>query len=271
MKRILPFVKSKLSVAGNMKKARRKLPLDVRPLCGAVLAAACQLGTDQARADYTITTLPASAISANGATLNATVNPNGTSAAHVTFQFSTNATFPLTTQTNIGSGFNWPVGVATDPFGNVWVCDAGDGNNPWGIAPDGYTTNIASGTGSCHGIAVDKFGNLYLAANPSDAIETIDLNNGTLGPLIQGVPAPGGLAVDGAGNVFVNEGHDSSGVVNGVVEYPADHSSPKQVVSGIPSSVAGYGLAVDAAGDIFVAEVNAGIVEYQTNGAVSNI
>ena len=58
-----------------------------------------------------VTTTATSPISAAGATLNASVNPEGSSTT-VRFQYSTDPSFPLTVSTIIGSGFTYPSGVA---------------------------------------------------------------------------------------------------------------------------------------------------------------
>src|SRR5262249_43258061 len=60
-----------------------------------------------------------------GATLNGTVDPQG-STTSARFQYSTDPAFPLTVATTLGSGFRNPTGVAEGAAGDVFVADYGN-------------------------------------------------------------------------------------------------------------------------------------------------
>ena len=72
-----------------------------------------------------ISSAPRPPVTATQATLNGTVNPEG-SPATALFQYSTDPTFTPTVATTIGSGFNSPGGVAVDAAGDVFVADWGN-------------------------------------------------------------------------------------------------------------------------------------------------
>jgi hypothetical protein len=69
-----------------------------------------------------ISAVSAGPVSPTGATLQATVNPNGT-ATSARFQYSTDPSFTPTVATTLASGFNKPLGVAVDGAGDVFVAD----------------------------------------------------------------------------------------------------------------------------------------------------
>jgi hypothetical protein len=109
-----------------------------------------------------------------------------------------------------------PGGVAFDGAGNVYLAD----QNPL-AAPGAY---IRQWSPSAHTM------NDWTAANP---------------PLSPNTPKPGGLAVDGAGNVYYSD------QANGLVVRLAPNLSATVVADGLVSP---RGVAVDGAGDVFVAD-----------------
>ncbi len=127
------------------------------------------------------------------------------------------------------------VSMATDASGNVYFASGDRGNSVFKLDPSGALTRVAgtartnySGDGgpatsaplfSPQGVAVDRAGNLFIAdkgnqrirrVSPDGIIATV-AGGGSTG-LGDGGPAtsaqlnyPGGLAVDGAGNLFIGE------------------------------------------------------------------
>jgi hypothetical protein len=93
-----------------------------------------------------VTTGAAAPILATGATLNATVNPDGSTTA-ARFQYSTDPSFPLTSSTTLGAGFKPPSGVAVDGAGHVFVADYGN-NRVVELSPPMAAASPASLTGT---------------------------------------------------------------------------------------------------------------------------
>src|ERR1700690_1660972 len=158
--------------------------------------------------------------------------------------------------TGAAARFSGPSGVAADSLGNVYVTDSGN-DTIRKITPDGVVTTIAGqvgakgsadGTGTNAsfnlptGIAIDANGYLYVAdqfndtirkitpAGPNWAVSTLAGQVGMAG-LIDGLgtnaefATPTGIAVDGAGNVYVAD------VANDVI---------RQITSaGLVSTIAG--------------------------------
>jgi sugar lactone lactonase YvrE len=203
--------------------------------------------------------------------------------------------------------FNAPKGVAIDPAGNLYVTEW-VGGTVQKITPAGVVTlfagnpNVsgsADGTGSAAtfnhpvGIAADSQGNLYVADNfnnalrkitPSGVVSTLAGNPAAFGstdgpPGVALLDAPTGVAVDGAGNVYVaNTGNDCAirkvapdGTVSTLAGAPntrgfADGTGPAAQFN------TPMGLALDAAGNLYVADsFNYTIRKVTPAGAVSTI
>jgi len=164
-----------------------------------------------------------------------------------------------------------PQGIITTFAGNGAVGFSGDG----GPATSASLGDFAWCNRFCGGVAVDKAGNLFIAdpgnsrvrkVSPDGIITTV-AGDGTLGSSGDGGPAiraqldsPAGVAVDGAGNLFIAE----SGRVRKVSSDGIIHT----VAGGgtLPGSSADGGLAtgawlsfpvavaVDEAGNLFIAD-----------------
>jgi sugar lactone lactonase YvrE len=207
-----------------------------------------------------VTTEAAKLVSATGATLNGTVNPDG-STATAYFQYSTDSTFTPTIETTIGSGYDEPFGAAVDAAGDVFVAD-NNNNAVKEILPDGTTKTLGSGFANPNGVAVDSAGDVFVADNGNDAVKEI-LPNGTVKTIGSGFFLPQGVAVDAAGDVFVAD--RSSDAIKEVL--------PNGAVQAIGSGFsAPYGVAVDAFGDVFVADTfNNAVKEVLPGGAIQTI
>ena len=196
---------------------------------------------------------------------------------------------------------NFPVGLAVDSSGNVYIADFGNSRvrkvnsggtistvagSAQGFSGDGGLATAASLSGP-QGVAVDKSGNLYIADTLNNRLRVVSggniatlAGNGIASSSGDAAPAaqaslvnPGGVAVDGAGNLYIT---DLSLRVRKI--YPG---GPIFTIAGGPNS--GYsgdgglatsatlsgpsGLAVDAKGNVYVADTgNNAVRELQPAG-----
>ncbi|HWB31806.1 MAG TPA: Ig-like domain repeat protein [Acidobacteriaceae bacterium] len=171
--------------------------------------------------------------------------------------------------------FKAPQGVAVDQWNNVYVADTGNGkvveipSNPalGGAVPLFDYTNAPTFSKPV-GVAVDANGFVYVAdqQNPSGQVVRIPPGGGDLrGPSNnpysalfislpqfggQGISTPNGVAVDGAGNVYISDG-------TGNAVWVAPAAGPP---NGIPYKLnfsglkAPAGLGLDASGNLYVAD-----------------
>jgi sugar lactone lactonase YvrE len=170
--------------------------------------------------------------------------------------------------------FDTPRGVAVDREGNVYVADSGT-HTVRKVGPSGQVSTLAGragaagaadGTGPAarfrtpKGVVVDGAGNVYVADSgnhavrkigPSGPVSTLAGRAGAAGGR-RGADStarfgdPTGLAVDGAGNVYVADPeHGSVHVI-----------APSGKVSAVAAHVhmGAAGVAVDGAGNVFVAD-----------------
>lgn len=131
-----------------------------------------------------------------------------------------------------------PVHLALDKTGNLFISDFLN-NRVRMVRPDGVILTVAGG------------------GNPADGV-------GDGGPAIQSrLEGPGGLAVDGAGNLFVADNRhfrvrkiDPTGIITTI----AGTGQPGFSGDGGPATKATLnapvGLAIDPAGNLFVADTN---------------
>ena len=211
----------------------------------------------------TVATVAAGSITATGATLNATVNPNGYSTTAL-FQYSTSPTFTPTVASTIGSGYTNPVGVAVDAAGDVFVADNSDNPLPvvYEVLPNGTIKTIGSGFGGPKNVAVDSAGDVFVSDQANNAVKEV-LPDGTILTIGSGFITPSGVAVDAAGDVFVSD------TANDAVK----EVQPDGTILTIGSGFKGPdGVAVDAAGDVFVSDTgNNAVKEVLPNGIILTI
>jgi len=185
--------------------------------------------------------------------------------------------------TGTAARFSFPYGVAVDGAGNVYVADTGNQRirkvTPAGVvttlagnATAGFVdaTGIAARFDFPQGVAVDGVGNVYVGDTVNQRIRKIT-PAGVVTTLAGSTPgfvdgtgiaaqfnSPYGVAVDGAGNVYVA---DSS-------NHRIRKVTPAGVVSTLAGSTAGFvdaagiaarfnfpfGVAVDGVGNVYVAD-----------------
>ena len=153
-------------------------------------------------------------------------------------------------QSTLGSGFSFPIGVAVDGSGNVFVADASNDAVKEILAAGGYTTvnTLGSGFHQPFGVALDKSGNVFVADTSNNAVKEILATGGyaTVLTIPSSFNEPQGIAVDGSGNVFVTDVGD-----NTVKEVLAagGYATINTLGSNfdLPS-----GVAVDGSGNVFV-------------------
>jgi sugar lactone lactonase YvrE len=117
------------------------------------------------------------------------------------------------------SGLNYPLGLALDGSGNLYVANAGNNTieefNSSGVG----SVFATSGLDYPVGLAFDSSGNLYVANAGNNTIEEFN-SNGTgsvFATASSGLDLPGGLAFDSSGNLYVaNENTVEEFNTNGV-------------------------------------------------------
>ncbi|HVX10740.1 MAG TPA: MBG domain-containing protein [Pirellulales bacterium] len=207
-----------------------------------------------------VATQAANSVSSTGATLTATVKPQGQNAT-VTFQYSTDPSFIPTVESTLGSGFADPFGVAVDAAGDVFVADPGN-SAVKEVLRSGTIQTLGSGFGSPEGVAVDAAGDVFVADFDNSVIEEI-LPGGTMQTLGSGFKDPTGVAVDAAGDVFVAD------YGNNAVKKILPSGAVQTLGSGFKNPT---GVAVDASGDVFVADYgNNAVKEILRGGTIQTL
>ena len=183
--------------------------------------------------------------------------------------------FSPSTDVSLGtsSSFNYPVGVAVDGSGNIYVANSRFPESVEKLTPGctaaGCITSLNIGTTIAQpfDLAMDGAGNLYvtdLGTNSVDEIPAGCTTTSCIVPIGAGsgkFNTPTGVAVDGSGNVYVaNYGNDT------LQEVPAGCTSASCTVN-LGGGFGGvYGVAVDGAGNVYVADAsNGAVVEMPPN------
>ena len=205
---------------------------------------------------------------------------------------------PATPIAALDVSFNSPLSVAVDAAGNVYLSSL---NCVFRIDPKGVLTRVAgnsragfSGDGGPArnaqlnnplGIAVDSAGNVFIADSTnnrirkvsSDGIITTVAGDGTPGSSGDGGPAitaqllvPGGVAVDGAGNLFFAQGGRSMTETGGIRKVSPDGIITTVAVTSSQAVFYSRSLAADKAGNLFIADaVNGRVRKLSSDGMIT--
>ncbi len=189
--------------------------------------------------------------------------------------------------------FTYPVGVAVDAAGSVYVADrqearirkvdtSGNVTTLAGNGTQGYADGTGGPTGTAEfdaptGLAVDAFGDVYVADYGNNRIRVVDASgnvttlagngtqgraNGTGGPAgTAEFDGPAGVALDATGNVYVA---DSENALIRMVDTGGSVTTLAGTTPGFLDGTAGptgtaqfdlpTGVAVDASGNVYVAD-----------------
>jgi len=110
------------------------------------------------------------------------------------------------TQLSLGSGLNAPWGMALDASGNLFVADNGNARLIKIPTNGGAQTTVTSGLADPLAVTVDAAGNLFITV--SDGVEEIPAGGGS--PVtLDTTSYPGGVALDGAGDLFIADTNHS--------------------------------------------------------------
>ncbi len=202
----------------------------------------------------------------------------------------------------INASLNYPMGVAVDAVGNIYIADQANyrirkvgangnistvaGNGISGYSGDGGAATSAS-LNVPEGVAVDAVGNIFIAdagshiirkVNASGVISTV-AGNGTEGFGGDGGAAtsanlyqPFGVAVDADGNIFIADSKNNrirkvnnSGVISTIAGNGTHGFSVDGGAATNASLYAPSGVAVDAFGNIYIADVGNHRIRKTTN------
>ncbi|MEO6923393.1 MAG: Ig-like domain repeat protein, partial [Bryocella sp.] len=152
----------------------------------------------------------------------------------------------------------------TDTTGNViatgYAYGSGSGAQVTFSPP--AKSSVVSGLAQANGVTIDSMGNLYISEQAGDVLKETLQSGGTYtqSTVASGLGTiAGGVAVDGAGNVYVT--NYSAGKVFKETLQPNATYTQSTVASGLG---AGWGVVVDGSGDVYAIDNNHGTVLKET-------
>jgi len=191
------------------------------------------------------------------------------------------------------AGFSYPISIALDRSGNLFIVDYGNHRIRRVDAETGIITTVAGTAGFTSfgdygpatkaglegpiGVAVDSGGNIFIADNKNQRIRKVDAvtniitpvaGNGSAsysgdnGPAMEaGLNIPSGIAVDAAGNLYIQDTGNhrirkvaaGSGVITTVVGGASGDNGP--ATAAVLNAIAG--IAVDGMSNVYVSDATA--------------
>ena len=169
-------------------------------------------------------------------------------------------------QTNIGTGFTTPSGLAADAFGNVFVADSSANTVTRLTAGNYLQTVIATGLNGPTGVAVDTLGNVFVANTIANNVVEIPVSGAANITLGSGLSSPRGVATGAAGALYIADTRNARVVLipneNGTLT-TADQLTIATLGLTTPS-----GLVLTASGILYVADSTANTISiYNRNSA----
>src|SRR5215469_16975165 len=172
------------------------------------------------------------------------------------------------TRTILATGIAFPLGLALDNQGNLYVANGGNGSVSNGtiyeISPSGVLSTFASGLDEPFGLTFGPNGILY-AAN-DEGSDVLDFTStGVEKRFAAELAFPQGIAVDAFGNVYVSVlGSPTTPSSGKIYEYSSGGGGRTIFASGLDHP---GGLAFNASGDLFEADFGSGsIYEFTPSG-----
>ncbi|HEY4246827.1 MAG TPA: matrixin family metalloprotease [Lacunisphaera sp.] len=270
-----------------------------------------QTGTSDGSGTAALFNDPTGIFSTSDGTLSVTDNANATirritSAGVVSTLAGSTANRGNNDATGMAATFSSPMGIAQDTGGNLYVADATN-NTVRKITSTGVVTTLAGsagvagtadGSGSAArfnhptGLTIDSSGNIYVSDSTNNTIRKIT-SSGTVTTLagLAGVMGaadgtgngalfnnPGGLSVDGSGNIYVADTGNSAVrkiTPTGVVRLLAGLPGVAGLKDGTGSDAwlnQPKDVAVDSGGSVYVADTgNATIRKITSTGVVTTL
>jgi len=168
------------------------------------------------------------------------------------------------TATTVGKNIA-PLGVTSDPSGQVYISDKTSGSVLRYASPTATTpTSLITGLSSPQQVSLDGEGNVYVADSGNNRIAIYNAVTTTVSYLTGGYSGPQGVIVDGFGNVYIAD------TGNNRVLQIQPGGTPTVVTSSVSSPTQ---LALDGSGNLYVVDTgNSRVVELAGgNGAQSVI
>jgi uncharacterized protein (TIGR03437 family) len=204
----------------------------------------------------------------------------------------------------INASLSYPIGVAVDSAGNLYIADSS--NNRIRKVSGGTITTVA-GNGNARfsgdggpatsaslfypvGVAVDSAGNLYVAERQDNRIRKVSggtittvAGSGDTGFSGDGGPAtsasvdyPGGVAVDSTGNLYIADSGNGRirKVSGGIITTVAGNGGGGFSGDGGPATSASLGpigVAVDSDGNLYISDLGNSRVRKVSGGTITTI
>jgi sugar lactone lactonase YvrE len=251
---------------GSVVFASDSVPVFTQPIAGVGLGSRIAYGPNPAL-QYTVAangvsfTTPAAVVSDGGQ--NRFVADTGNNRV-VEFGFGSQ------TGTVVGSGFIFPLGVAVDAAGNLYVADAAFGlsviPNEGGVLNTAHQRTITTTVRFAANIRFDKYQNLYIGDAFNNRVVKLPYEDGQLNGLHQtvvgtGFSSPEGVYPDDSGNVWVADtAFNAKDLTGGRIVKVAPDGTQSTVpidTTAIPGGLAyPCDVVLDRAGDIYISDTN---------------